>query len=279
MWEALPVRAVRPRVPILELDPDLGRDLDEVRRRAAARYLTVPIQGLDEGEWDIARLPWPAGRLGFLVVDGVMMRSHAVGTAVSAELLGAGDVIRPLSPGYDLSLAQADCGWQVISSARVAVLDPPFLKAAVHWPEVVSLLFERAVQRARYIAFQMAIMHVRRIDSRLLLLFWRHLAARWGRVTPEGVVVPLRLKHAVLGMLIGAQRPSVTTGLKHLYDAGALAKRPDGGWLLKGEPPSLVDGASPAAEVRRGSTGGGGSMGAERSTGPASLPARHARTR
>jgi CRP/FNR family cyclic AMP-dependent transcriptional regulator len=227
-------------VPILELDPDLGQDLDPERRRAAARYLTVPIQGLDEGEWRADRLPWPAGRLGFLVVDGVLLRSHAIGKVVSAELLGAGDVIRPTITGHELSLVEADCRWEVLESARIAFLDQAFLKAALHWPEVVTLLFERAVQRSRFIAFQMAITHVRKIDARLLLLFWR-LADRWGRVTPDGVVIPLKLKHAVLGMLVGAQRPSVTTALKHLYDAGAVSRCAEGGWLLKGDPPTPSD--------------------------------------
>jgi CRP/FNR family cyclic AMP-dependent transcriptional regulator len=115
-----------------------------------------------------------------------------------------------------------------------------FLRAALHWPEIVIALFERSVQRSRMIAFQLALSHVRRVDARLLLLFWR-LADRWGRVTPGGVVVPLRITHAALGKMAGAQRPSVTTALKQLQQAGSLKRCPDGTWLLSGEPPNAHD--------------------------------------
>jgi CRP/FNR family cyclic AMP-dependent transcriptional regulator len=96
------------------------------------------------------------------------------------------------------------------------------------------------VLRARFIAFQLALAHVRRVDARLLLLFWR-LADRWGRVTPQGVVIPLRLTHASLGKLVGAQRPSVTTALKQLHQAGKLSRFRDGTWLITSDPPSPHD--------------------------------------
>jgi CRP/FNR family transcriptional regulator, cyclic AMP receptor protein len=240
LWDRAPAGVGHLRVPLLELDPDLGAALDRGRYAAAAQRLTVPIEGLETGAWDRESEEVPPGRLGLLVVDGVLLRSHSIGKVVSAELLGAGDVIRPALSGQEFSLIEAKSRWEVVSASRVAVLDKAFLAAAVHWPEIVIALFERTVHRARFIAFQLALAHVRRIDARLLLLFWR-LADRWGRVTSEGVVVPLHLKHAVLGMLVGAQRPSVTTALKHLSEAGKLERRPDGSWLLSGEPPDPSD--------------------------------------
>ena len=61
-------------------------------------------------------------------------------------------------------------------------------------------------------------------------LFW-HLAERWGNHTPEGIVIPLRLTHAQIGELIGAQRPSVTTALSRLGGEQLLFIRlPDGSW-------------------------------------------------
>jgi hypothetical protein len=68
------------------------------------------------------------------------------------------------------------------------------------------------------------------------VLFW-HLADRWGKVTKDGIVIPLKLTHQVLGRIVGAQRPSVTTALKTLTDRGALNRAPDGTWVLHGEPP------------------------------------------
>jgi hypothetical protein len=49
-----------------------------------------------------------------------------------------------------------------------------------------------------------------------------------------GVNVRLRLSHEVLGHLVGAQRASVTTALRHIGESGRLARRTDGTWLLRG---------------------------------------------
>ena len=67
---------------------------------------------------------------------------------------------------------------------------------------------------------------------RLLLLLW-HLAARWGKVEPGGVRLPLPLTHLLLGRLVGAERPSVSHALKRLAAAG-LVSGSDDGWHLHG---------------------------------------------
>ena len=73
--------------------------------------------------------------------------------------------------------------------------------------------------------------------ARLLALLW-HLADRWGKVGPDGTHVPLRLTHATLAQLVGAQRPSVTSALRGLEQRGLLRRLPEGGgFLLFGEPP------------------------------------------
>jgi hypothetical protein len=51
------------------------------------------------------------------------------------------------------------------------------------------------------------------------------------------VVVSLRLPHRTLAGMVGARRPSVTTALGQLIARGEVERRPDGGWLLLGEPP------------------------------------------
>jgi hypothetical protein len=63
------------------------------------------------------------------------------------------------------------------------------------------------------------------------------MADRWGRVTPEGVVVPLRLTHELIGGLVGARRAPVTRALGRLADAGTVRRRADGAWVLRGVPP------------------------------------------
>jgi Mn-dependent DtxR family transcriptional regulator len=54
-------------------------------------------------------------------------------------------------------------------------------------------------------------------------------------------MVPIRLTHEVLGEILGAQRPSVTTALGRLQEAGQVRRGPHGGYLI------LQDPAQPAA--------------------------------
>ena len=91
--------------------------------------------------------------------------------------------------------------------------------------------FDFPPELAGQIVPDLALSHVRRVDDRLMLLFWQ-LGRRWGRVSPEGVIIPFNLQHQLLATLIGAQRPSVTTRLGVLRDEGLLVRRADGTWLL-----------------------------------------------
>ena len=49
-----------------------------------------------------------------------------------------------------------------------------------------------------------------RLEVRLVLFFW-HLAARWGRVEPNGIRLTLPLTHRLLGQLVAAERPRSRT--------------------------------------------------------------------
>jgi len=51
------------------------------------------------------------------------------------------------------------------------------------------------------------------------------------------VLVNLRLPHRTLAGMVGARRPSVTTALGQLIARGDIERRPDGGWILHGQPP------------------------------------------
>jgi hypothetical protein len=99
------------------------------------------------------------------------------------------------------------------------------------WPGVLGVIVRRMAERSARQAVMQAICHHPRVDDRLRGLFW-HLANRWGRVTPGGVVLPLRLTHDSLARLVGAQRPTVSTALKSLQDAGEVTRRRDGAWVL-----------------------------------------------
>ena len=67
------------------------------------------------------------------------------------------------------------------------------------------------------------------------------------------MVVPVRLTHEMIGRLVGAHRPSVTTALSELARSGRIARIPEG-WLLRGDPPSAATVASPQPQAQpRGS--------------------------
>jgi CRP-like cAMP-binding protein len=105
------------------------------------------------------------------------------------------------------------------------------------WPEIFAALMDRAARRAERLVVTQAIAHLTRVDDRLLALLWL-LAERWGRVVPGGVLVSLRLPHRTLAGMVGARRPSVTTALGQLMARGAIERRSDGAWILRGNPPS-----------------------------------------
>lgn len=63
-----------------------------------------------------------------------------------------------------------------------------------------------------------------RLERRLILKL-RQLADRWGKVTPEGVRLDLRVTHQELGDMIGAARESITVALGRLQDQGEIIVR------------------------------------------------------
>lgn len=227
-------------VRVLEVDRDLARALPPEAVHAARRHLVAQTVTLAPGEWDDElHLPQDAGVLGMLMLEGLITREIAVGTTGCVELLGATDVLRPWDEDADGGLVGHDVVWSALLPTRMALLDTRFTRVAGHWPELVDALLQRSLQRSRSLALHFAISHLTRVEDRLALLFW-HLADRWGRVSPEGTVLPLRLTHHMLAGLVGAQRPSVTTALGQLRRAGLIERRKDGCWTIHGDP-SRVD--------------------------------------
>ena len=127
-------------------------------------------------------------------------------------------------------------GWRVLQSARLAVLDKRAAERLARYPELTGRIAARALERSRNLAINMAIVHHRRVEVRLHMLFW-HLAERWGRVRTDGIILPLHLTHAVLADLVSVRRPSVSSALSALAERG-IVHRVGQDWLLLGEPPS-----------------------------------------
>src|SRR5215207_2807698 len=233
-------------VQLLELDPDLAHDLDPRRAREAAQRLYVRVVEIPRGRW----VPDPAtpNPIGLLVLDGLLLREATVGDHPAAELIGPGDVIRAWDDEEQEELLPRTIGWTALAPTRVAVIDRALAVRAAQWPEVFAALLDRAARRAERLVVLQAIAHLTRVDDRLLALLWC-LAERWGRVVPDGVLVSLRLSHRTLAAMVGARRPSVTTGLGQLIARGEIERRPEGEWLLLGNAPVAGD-ARLAGSVR-----------------------------
>jgi hypothetical protein len=228
-FEAAYAVSERP-VRLIDADPDLFEGLNGGTPRSVEE-LTVSVVRMPAGPWRVEHDPSDE-RLGLLVLDGLLARSVEVAGQRRAELVGPGDVIRPWDPGDEaITGLRADVAWRVLEPARFGELDTRFARAAGRAPEVLSELLLRTIRRSQRMALQLAIGDLRRVDERLLALF-AHLGDRWGRVTPDGIHVPLRLTHELIGQLIGAQRPTVTTALGDLRRDGRLVKRSDRTWLL-----------------------------------------------
>ena len=224
------------RIHLLDADPELGRLLQGQRLVDARRDLLTRLHSIERGPWDAERLR-NAGpeHVGLLLIDGVVAREIALEDNVSAELLGPGDVVRPWQAEPPSRLMRAEVRWTVVEEVRFAILDRHFAVLLARYPEVNAMLIDRLTERAQRLAMTQAISQLNGVERRLLALFW-HLSERWGRVLREGISVPVPLPHRVIAQLVGARRPTVSTALGHLAERGELIRRPDGGWLLTGEP-------------------------------------------
>jgi CRP-like cAMP-binding protein len=119
----------------------------------------------------------------------------------------------------------------VAEPAVLAILDERFAMAARRWPTLAMQLQARLLAQAERQSVQLAIARLPRVEQRVVAVLWT-LAERWGRVTSEGYLVPLRLTHESLGQLVGARRPTVSLALTDLIEQGTVVRRPDGTWLL-----------------------------------------------
>lgn len=232
------------RIPVLDADPGLGEGLDGESLVEASALATAPAWSLPRGRWmPVTQIRDLRGGLGLLIIDGLIARHMSLGVLETVEILGPGDVVRPVMFAASDGTPRLGERWTVATRAKLAVLDRSFMVAISPWPEITANLADRAALRVHRMALSAAIHGVRRVDERLLSTFWCY-ADRWGRVTPEGVVLDLHLTHRLLAALVGARRPSVTLALKALQEDGALSRRRDQSWLLHGERPRWL---APAA--------------------------------
>jgi hypothetical protein len=216
-------------VGVLDVDPELGEKLPPEEFEAARTALLARTIAVETGPWHPMQLfsedDHPS--LGLLLLEGVMTRQLSLAGRPSTELLGAGDLLRPWDMDSELGMIPVEIQWQALVRTRFAILDQRFLLTAARWPAVIDGLAGRGARRSRWLAFQLGMKQIMRVEGRLLVLLWA-LSERWGVMTPLGVHLRLKLTHEALGKLVGARRPSVTTAIGALTEAGAIERVSDG---------------------------------------------------
>ncbi|HET8759189.1 MAG TPA: Crp/Fnr family transcriptional regulator [Solirubrobacteraceae bacterium] len=231
-----------PLTRLIDEDPDLFADLPPNGLVDARARAVAPAFSRARGPWavDVSGICDATQCLGLLVLDGLLVHSIVVASEPRSEVVGPGDLLRPWDEDGSIASVRFESEWDVIQPARIAVLDGRAVAFAARWPQFMLAVISRTVRRSHWLALQMAINDLRRVDDRLLLFLW-HLADRWGRVRPDGVHVPLPVTHDVLAQLVCAQRPTVTSALRRLTAAGLLTRRRDRTWLLApdGQPEPL----------------------------------------
>lgn len=216
----------RGRVPLLDLEPRLGRGLSRSQSAQARREITAPVSEVAEGPWSPLSVTGVAIRI--LVAEGLLLRSFDFDGMTASEPLAERDVLgrtdlmlqravlgdgRPLLPGA--------FSWQAVTPVTLAVLDPVVMQQLARWPSIRMELSLRAAARTQRGALLNAIMHRRSAADRLWLTLLL-LGENWGTRADEGIIIPFVLTHAALGQLIGADRPTVSIALKELRTVGAV---------------------------------------------------------
>ena len=217
----------RGRISVMDLELALTERLDSKEADLARRYAGTQVHPVDTGVWEPCEL-FADDDASLLIIEGLVARETAVGSAHALELFGTEDLVRPCAPDLQDRSTEA---WRVLQPTTVAVLDEAFMNVALRIPGLSRALLDCALRCSHNQSRQLAITTMPRVEDRIVALF-ALLAARWGKVVPGAVRVPVALTHETLGVLVGARRPTVTLAVSALRERGVLVRTPDGGWEI-----------------------------------------------
>jgi CRP-like cAMP-binding protein len=239
-------------VRLLEVDPDLAERIPleqraQAHEQALARMATLPRGPLTRELLDRSR----SSVHGLLLLEGLVSRNVHLGDTTTIQLIGAGDLLEPAALPLTTTLVPVEVTWTVLEPASAALIDDDFVLSVHRWPELVVGLFERVGTQTARFGTHCAISQLSRVEDRIEALLW-FLAERWGRVSKHGIVLPLRLTHETIGLMLGAKRPTVSLAVKRLEANGVLMRRNDGSWLLREPwtPPRHAEHGARVSEIR-----------------------------
>ena len=218
-------------VSLLHVWPDLAERLAPEERGVAKRALLAPLLRARDEDLAAALAVAPGDAFDFVLVDGTVLKETTLATTSALELLGPGDVLAPpLSATRQLEF-RAVSRYLALGDVSIATLGVRFTRIAARWPQVSDFLHGQIAEQAHRASEHLAMLHLPRAEDRILALF-AELGERFGRVSPEGILIDLPLNHQLIGGLIACRRPTATLALQHLHDQGLLARLADNSWKL-----------------------------------------------
>lgn len=203
-------------------DPALGDGLElfqgcdaEMVRDMLADLRQVDLETgmvIDLSDFDAACGVLMRGRLA-LELTGITEHPRVIGLVEEGDL-----IVRPVHSWAAVGPAPAcraiePSGLVLVDAARLST----WTRQPVLGENVVRLLSAQVAERELAIAISLEPTVERRVLRKL-----QQLALRWGRVTPEGIRLNLRLTHQELANMVGAVRETVTLAMGRLQDQGDI---------------------------------------------------------
>ena len=145
------------RAFVMDEDTELGELIPESQIGAARQGSLAQVLDIAPGRWD-ARTEADRARRGYglLVLRGLLVRRVGYAGRFGAELLSAGDLLRPWEFDGD-DMIGFETTWRVLTSTRLAVLDLRWAERMAPFPRIGPALAGRALYRSRRVTAMMAI--------------------------------------------------------------------------------------------------------------------------
>jgi CRP/FNR family cyclic AMP-dependent transcriptional regulator len=216
-------------VSLLRVWPDIAERLDPEDRDAAEQALVVPL--LSARDDDLTATLEAVDAFDFVLFEGTVLKETTLAAHSALELLGPCDVLAPpVSPARQVEL-RGVCRYLALGAVSIVVLGRRFQLVAARWPHVSDFLHSQIADQAHRASIHLAMLHLPRAEDRILALF-TDLGDRFGRVTPDGILIDLPLSHDLIGRLTASRRPTATIALQLLHDQGLLTKLAADSWRL-----------------------------------------------
>src|SRR4051812_15124023 len=111
---------------VLESDVELDEAVPPAHRRPARDASRARVLRVERGVWDARHdAEEVRGGHGLLVLSGVLIRRVGITDHVGAELLGPGDLLRPLEHDGEEATLPFAAEWRGLRGVRAAGLHPP----------------------------------------------------------------------------------------------------------------------------------------------------------